>query len=134
MGLTPRQAQLLECAMDPELNKTITTVCRAAGVPERTYYNWMRDSAEFRDAWHDAWRGTIRRHLPGVAAAMVHRALAGDVKAARLVADLAGVITREHRITLDTTLRQEAERLAKELDLDPAELLAEAEAIIRGGA
>lgn len=134
MTLTPRQAQLLERATDPALNRNITEICRAAGVPDRTYYNWMRDSPEFRAAWEDVWRGAVRRHLPGVVAAVIHRALGGDVKAARLVADLAGVITREHRITLDTTLRQEAERLAKELDLDPAELLAEAEAIIRGGA
>ena len=134
MTLSAKQRDVINTAMEPGIERTITAVCDAARVSRDTFYRWLRDSPEFRDAWENAWHGAIRRHLPGVVAAMIDRALAGDVKAARLVADLAGVITREHRVTLDTTLRQEAERLAKELDLDPAELLAEAEAIIRGGA
>lgn len=130
MTLSPRQAQLIDCAMEPGIRRTITAVIEAAGVPRVTFYRWLRDDAEFRAAWDGAWRGSIRRHLPGVTAAMIERALAGDVKAARLVVDMAGVITREHRITLPT-LREEAERLAKALDLNVDEVMAEAEAILK---
>lgn len=60
-------------------------------------YFWLdpfdrRHDPGFAAAWDQVWRGTIRRHLPGVVAAMIHKAQEGDVQAARLVADLAGVL------------------------------------------
>ena len=130
MTLSPRQAHLIECAMEPGMQRTITAVCEAAGVTRVTFYRWVREDSDFREAWEDAWRGSIRRQLPGVAAAMIHQALAGDVRAARLVVDMAGVVTREHKLTLPT-LREEAERLARATGLNVDEIMAEAEAILK---
>lgn len=97
MALTPRQRAVIETAMEPGLNRDIVTVCAAAGVPRRTFYNWLDDD-EFRQAWESVWQAAIRRQLAGVVAAMVNRALAGDVPAARLVGDLAGVIKTKHEV------------------------------------
>jgi hypothetical protein len=40
---------------------------------------------------------------------------------------------RRDKVEMTIDVRKEAERLASELGLDPAEVLAEAEAIMRGG-
>lgn len=131
MALTVRQRHVVDNAMEPGIRRSIAAVCEAAGVSRDTFYRWLRDDAEFREAWEAAWRGSIRRHLPGVVAAMIERALSGDVKAARLVADMAGVITRQAHVSIDVAVRREVERVAAELGLDPAEVMAEAEAILR---
>lgn len=116
--------------MQPGIRRTIEAICQEAGVSRASYYRYL-DDAEFREAWEAAWRGSIRRHLPGVVAAMIERALSGDVKAARLVADMAGAITRQSHVSIDVAVRREVERVAAELGLDPAEVMAEAEAILR---
>ena len=91
MPLKPQQRKVLETAMEPGIGRNIVAVCDAAGVPRSTFYRWLEDD-EFRDAWNDAWYGSVRRHMPGVVAAMIEKAQSGDVAAGRLVADLAGVI------------------------------------------
>lgn len=89
---TPKQRAALEAAQDAGLDRSITTICEAAGVDRRGFYRWLEKDADFRAAWDDIWRGSIRRHMPGVVAAMVAKAQQeGDVPAARLLADMAGL-------------------------------------------
>ncbi len=94
---TQRQSRLLEAAQDEGLDRSISVVCKAAGVPRRTAYNWLKDP-DFAAAWNDVWYGTIRRHLPGAIAALVQQAQEGDVSAIKLVCELAGVYSRRTQV------------------------------------
>lgn len=96
---TRKQTAALEAAQEAGLNRSITAICEAAGVDRRGFYRWLENDADFRAAWDDIWRGTIKRHLPGVVAAVVSKAQDGDIPAARLLADMAGLT--KHRIEAD---------------------------------
>lgn len=98
---TPKQAAALEAAQEAGLNRSITTICEAAGVDRRGFYRWLDSIPEFKAAWEDIWHGTIKRHMPGVVAAVVTKAQDGDIPAARLLADLAGIT--KQRIEADLT-------------------------------
>ena len=50
----PKQRKVLEAAMKPGINRTITAVCEEATVTPRTFYRWL-DIPEFREAWNDVW-------------------------------------------------------------------------------
>jgi len=90
---TPKQAAVLEAAQEAGLNRSISMICEAADVDRRGFYRWLEKDAAFKTAWEDIWRGTIKRHLPGVISAVVAKAQDGDIPAARLFADLAGILT-----------------------------------------
>ncbi len=89
---TPKQDAVLEAAQEAGLNRSISAICEAAGVDRTGFYRWLRKDPQFAAAWEDVWHGTIKRHLPGVVAAVIAKAQDGDIPAARLVADLAGVL------------------------------------------
>jgi hypothetical protein len=101
---TPKQAAVLEAAQEAGLNRSIQRICAAANVDRRGFYRWLEKDPDFRAAWEDIWRGTIKRHMPGVVAAQFAKALAGDTPAARLVADLAGLM-KQH---VEADIRTEA--------------------------
>lgn len=87
---SPKQAAVLEAAQDAGLNRSISAICEAADVDRKSFYNWMKKD-EFKTAWEDIWIHSVRRHMPGVVAAVIAKAQDGDVPAARLIVDLAGV-------------------------------------------
>ena len=107
---TPKQAAVLEAAQEAGLNRSISAICESAGVDRTGFYRWLHKDPQFAAAWEDVWHGTIKRHLPGVVAAVIAKAQDGDIPAARLVADLAGVLmTRmdarfqhDGKVTVDT--------------------------------
>lgn len=88
---TPRQRRFLEEAAQAGLKRSIAVVAKAADVPIRTVYNWL-DHPDFRKAYEDVPRAMVARHLPGALAAVVIKAQKGDVKAARLLCDVAGLL------------------------------------------
>lgn len=90
-----KQAKVLEAAQDAGLNRSIVAICEAAGVDRTSWYRWMKRDEKFRLAWREIWYGTLERHLPGVIAAVIAKALEGDIPAARLIADLAGVLKQK---------------------------------------
>lgn len=98
---TPKQAAVLEAAQEAGLNRTITAICDTAGVTRKSFYQWLKDE-DFQTAWRSVWQDALGRHLPGVVAAQVAKALEGDTPAARLVADLAGVTLNRQRIEAET--------------------------------
>jgi AcrR family transcriptional regulator len=102
---TARQAKVLEAASLAGVGRTITAICEEAGVPARTFYNWLRDDPDFKTAWEDSWRVSLKRHLPGVIAAQIDRAINGDTKAARLLADVAGLIKQKLEHSGEVTQR-----------------------------
>lgn len=88
---TPKQAAVLEAAQEAGLNRSIVSLCEAACVDRKSFYRWLKDDPDFKAAWEDIWIHSVRRHMPGVVAAVIAKAQDGDVPAARLIADLAGV-------------------------------------------
>lgn len=85
---SPKQAAVLDVARTGQM-RSLSAICRTAGVPRRTFYNWLKDDAHFADSWNAIWRGTAQQSMPLIIAAMVRKAVRGDVAAARLVAEIA---------------------------------------------
>lgn len=98
---TPNQAAVLEAAQEAGPNRSVSAICKSAGVDRTRFYAWVKEDPDFKAAWEGIWQGTLKRHLPPVVAAMVQKAQKGDVPAARLVAELAGVLKQrvEERVT-----------------------------------
>lgn len=88
----PRQLAVMECAKQAGLKRNIEAITTEAGVPKRTFYNWLRDDPCFVRAWEAVWRESVTRHLPGVVSAMIHAAQEGDTRAAKIVLDISGVV------------------------------------------
>lgn len=112
------------------LGNTRRAAAAYAEVSHETFYRWL-DDVTFRDAVEKAEADAETRFLGQVAKA----AADGTWTAAawwlerRRNADYA----RRDKVEMTVDLRKEAERLAAEQGLDPSEVLAEAEAIMRGG-
>jgi hypothetical protein len=102
---SPLQSRLLEAAREPGAQRTITAICDAADVPRRTFYKQLADP-DFKAAWDDVWSGAIKRHLPGIVAAQIHKALDGDTQAARLLMEAAGVLKQEYGGNAPVVIRQ----------------------------
>src|SRR5258705_183921 len=92
---SPAQANLLEVASQAGLHRNLTEVCKAARVPRRTFYDWLRYDANFKSAWGNLWRLQIEHHLPGVTAATIHQAQRGDVGAARTIMEVAKILKHQ---------------------------------------
>lgn len=101
---TPKQAAVLEAGQEAGLNRSISAICEAAGVDRKSFYNWINRDQDFKAAWENIWAHSIRRHMPGVVAAMIAKAQDGDVPAARLIADLAGVTRQRLEAAVTQTL------------------------------
>jgi hypothetical protein len=112
------------------LGNTRRAAAAYAEVSPDTFYVWLADPT-FRDAVEKAEADAETRFLGQVARA----AADGTWTAAawwlerRKYQDYA----RRDKVEMTIDVRKEAERLAAELGLDAAEVLAEAEAIMRGG-
>lgn len=107
---TPKQAKMLQCAQEDGLNRNITALCREAGIAPSTFYRWLQRSPGFKAAWEEVWRGSIRRHLPGVVAATIAKALDGNIQAARLITDLAAATKSGHEVNVTQTTYVPSER------------------------
>lgn len=88
---TPNQARLLDAAVECGLGRSITDICKRAGVSRPVFYRAM-EKPEFKAAWGATWQEAIKHHLPGIVAAQVHQALEGETPAARLLLEAAGVL------------------------------------------
>jgi len=64
-------------------------------VHRRTFYLQMANP-DFKAAWEGIWSSSIRRHLSGIVAAQIHKALEGDTQAARLLFEASGVLKQEY--------------------------------------
>lgn len=106
---TPKQAAVLEAAQEAGLNRSIVALCEAAHVDRKSFYRWLKYDPDFKAAWEEIWTHSIRRHLPGIVAAQVAKALDGDTPAARLLADLAGVLTTRMDVKAQHTGKMEVE-------------------------
>lgn len=92
-GLTSRQIKILEAAQQAGLHRNIEKVCQEADIPVRTFYRWLAQDPQFKERWDRLWYNSARRHLPGAVQALAHEAHSGNVKAIKLLSELAGVYT-----------------------------------------
>jgi hypothetical protein len=96
---TGKQRAMLEAGAEAGLNRSIKAVCESAGVSRPTFYRWLDHDPDFKTAWEGVWRGAVKRHLPGVVMAQIHRALEGDTRAAEFVAKMAGEWIEKKELT-----------------------------------
>jgi len=89
---SPLQAKVFDAAQKPGVGRTITAICKEAGIDRKTFYRWMTGDPGFKEAWENIWEGSVKRHMPAVIAAMVEKARKGDVNAARLLAEMGGML------------------------------------------
>jgi hypothetical protein len=96
-----KQKKLLEAAMTPGLNRTITALCKEAGIKSRqTFYNWIEKDENFREAWNSVWEWSIDMYMPSIVSAQVKEAQGGSTPAANYLANLSGKMKRQ--LTLNT--------------------------------
>jgi len=93
------QAAVLEAAKDPGVDRTIVAICGEAGVSRTAFYSWMREDPGFKAKWDGIWIEALDTHFAGIVAAVVKKAQAGGVGAARLAAELKGVLSRRIELT-----------------------------------
>lgn len=95
---TPLQAKVLEVAEDTGFGHTISYIAIQAGVRRATIYDWFKADPEFKKAWEELPKRIARSGMPGVAAALKTKAVAGDVQAIKLIMEYTGehVSTTKH--------------------------------------
>ena len=86
----PKQAAVLEAALDPGTHRSQRAICEAAKVNESSLREWLRGDPDFRDAWGRLWRDSLERHKAAAAAALAANAISGDTSALRLFFELSG--------------------------------------------
>ena len=87
---SPKQSAVLKVA-GLGRHRSKSAIASAAGVHRNSLDNWLRDDPGFRAAWESLWRVAAQSSAHLVVAAMVRKAAKGDVPAARLVCELAGL-------------------------------------------
>ena len=87
-----KQHRVLNAAAEAGIHRSVTAIAKQAGVRRQTIYEWLNNDPAFRHAWDELPRNLLRTHLPGVVAAMVRKAQGGDVQAAKLVLEAAGLL------------------------------------------
>jgi hypothetical protein len=104
--------------------------CAAAGISVDTFANWQKRYSDFSErvsrAKAQGWRAAL--------AVIKTQAIAGDWRAAGEFLDRTASPYRkgaDTQINVTVNIRETAERIAAELGLDPADVVAEAEEILR---
>lgn len=75
------QLAFLEAYLSQEIDSTIESICTAAGVPRRTYYNW-REHPEFNEWFLAEVRNATNRFSPAVLVNLFKKASSPDATAA----------------------------------------------------
>lgn len=105
---------------------TLTAGCKAARVSPHTIYKWRDEDEAFAEEEAQAREACA----DGLEEALVRRAKRkSDVAAIFMLKAMRPEKYRE-TINLNVNVRQQAEKIAAELGLDPAEVIAEAERLI----
>ena len=95
-----KKKKLLEVAQIPGLNRTLTALCKEAGVSRTSFYNWVEKDEDFRSAWNTVWELAIDKYMPSVVAAQVKEAQDGSTPAAKYLSELSGKMKREIDVNL----------------------------------
>jgi transposase-like protein len=95
----PKQALVLEAARKAGLRRNLSVICREAGVDRSALYKWRRDDPDFKAAWDGMWEEMLALHFNGVVAAQIKKAEDGSAPAARLLAEMRGVLTKRVEVS-----------------------------------
>ncbi len=87
---TDKQLLVLEAAREIGLQRSISAVAVETGVSRQTIHKWFREDADFKAAWEDIPQKLLSNHLPGVYAALIRKAIDGDVQAIKLALEVTG--------------------------------------------
>lgn len=136
--LTPEtQKRILEAL---SVGTTYELACQYAGISYETFRRWMNTgedakTGQFR-AFYEAVKEAEGRAVVGWLAKIEQAASAGNWQAAawKLERRYPSEFGRKDRIDITHSVREYANRLANELGLDPDDVVAEAEAILKAGA
>lgn len=102
------------------------------GIHHSTFYEWINHDPTLADAVEKA-ENEAEAYFTSVVTRATQDPKTWTAAAWWLERRKFADYARRERVDMTIDLRKEAERVAEELGLDPAEVLAEAEAIMRGG-
>jgi hypothetical protein len=120
-----REARLLEAL---RAGNTRKAACHYAGIEIHTFLNWVNRFSHFSQAVEKAEGDAEVRMVAQIAQA----AQTGTWQAAAWWLERRRPDDYGRREKIEITVRQQAEKLAADLGLDPEELIAEAEALLAG--
>jgi hypothetical protein len=90
---TDKQLLVLDTAREIGLQRSISAVAIESGVSRITIHKWLREDADFKEAWQDIPNKLLSNHLPGIYAALIRKAVDGDVQAIKLALEVTGKYT-----------------------------------------
>jgi hypothetical protein len=85
-----RQVSLVELLINPDDRRSKTEKCEAAGVPRRTFYNWMAEE-NFVNYYYSQLDRYTSGELPEIWKAHLRQAKAGNVPAIELYYKMKGL-------------------------------------------
>ena len=68
---TDKQLLVLDTAREIGLQRSISAVAIESGVSRITIHKWLREDADFKEAWQDIPNKLLSNHLPGIYAALI---------------------------------------------------------------
>lgn len=92
------QKAWMACAESMMPRMTIKSISIKTKIDPSTFHKWFKADKNFARWWGTLHREISVKHLAGACAALVRKANSGDVPAIRLLAEMAGVIGRDHKI------------------------------------
>jgi hypothetical protein len=87
------KARIIETALNLGFDATIVDVCRQANVSRVTFYRWLDNDPIFEDAYRNLWKRELKGEIPQTVRAILKKAHSGDLAAARLHLEMAGVLS-----------------------------------------
>jgi transposase len=112
-----------------QLGSPYNLACQYAGISHETFHQWINNKPEFSEAVKEA----EGKAVVGWLAKIEKAATSGSWQAAAWKLERRYFQEFGQRARLDINIKQEVERLAAELGLDPKEVLQEAVSILKEG-
>lgn len=85
------QKAVLEIACKQGLHRSVKAIAKEADLDESTIFKWLKKPG-FKRAWAGLTLEIVGRHLPSATAAMMNKAMGGDIPAVKLALQAAKVI------------------------------------------
>ncbi len=87
------KARIIETALNLGYDATVTEICQRSNVTRVTFYRWLSDDPVFRDTYQNLWRREVEGEVSGTVKAILRKAHSGDLAAARLHLEMAGILS-----------------------------------------
>lgn len=115
--LSDKERALLEVLLNPEhRTKSITDICKVAGISRPTYYSVM-EKPEFKAIYEDKTKDLIKQAIGPVVNTFVREALRGSFQHGKVILEMAGLYsektTIEHTGEVTLTADDRRQRIAE---------------------